>query len=195
MKKFFNSIQILCAGIGGRGVLLASTLLMDSAIRKDVYAIGSDEYGMSQRGGSVVSLVKVGKVKSPFIGKGNADIILGFEESEFLRNLSYLKIGGIAVVNSPKETYESKVKEALNKRKISVYTLDADGIAREGGLYQASNMAILGFFSSLNIEPFTYENLKGAILERLKGKMVEKNLLVFERGFELGREIVQCMNL
>ncbi len=187
MRKRF-SMEILCAGIGGRGVLLASTLLLDSAIRKGIYGIGSDEYGMSQRGGSVVSLVKVGDVKSPLIGKGKADVILGFEESEFLRNLSYAKRGGIGIVNTPKKALNSTLQDLLEKRGVSLYLLDADDIARREGLYQASNMAVLGFFSSLGIEPFTFENLRDSICDRLKGKMLEKNLKIFEKGFEKGRE-------
>lgn len=189
-----NSIQILCAGIGGRGVLLASTILIDCAIRKNVYAIGSDEYGMSQRGGSVVSLVKVGDIKSPLIGKGNADVILGFDESEFLRNLPHIRSGGIAVVNTQKTGIHAIIADRLKKSGVTLYLLDADGIARKAGLYQASNMAILGFFSSLGIEPFTYENVREAICERLRGKMVEKNLHVFEMGFKTGKESILCEN-
>jgi indolepyruvate ferredoxin oxidoreductase beta subunit len=189
MRRRFGPIQILCTGVGGRGVLLSSTLLIDAALRKNIYAIGSDEYGMSQRGGSVVSLVKLGSVKSPLVGKGSADIVLGFEESEFLRALPYLKEGAIAIVNTHKRKIDRKLDEALKRKGIKVYLLDADGIARKEGLYQASNMALLGFLSALGIEPFTYENIKEAIKGRLKGKMVEENLRVFEKGFRKGREI------
>ncbi len=63
------NLQIVCAGIGGRGVLLASTILIETAINEGLKAMASDEYGMSQRGGSVVSLVKVGNFASPLRGK------------------------------------------------------------------------------------------------------------------------------
>ncbi|MBP1749791.1 MAG: iorB-2, partial [Deltaproteobacteria bacterium] len=53
-------LEIVCSGIGGRGVLLASTILIEAAIKSGLKAMASDEYGMSQRGGSVVSLVKIG---------------------------------------------------------------------------------------------------------------------------------------
>jgi len=74
-------LEIVCAGIGGRGVLLASTILIEVAAEAGYRAVASDEYGMSQRGGSVVSLVKVGDFESPLIGREKADILLSFEES------------------------------------------------------------------------------------------------------------------
>ncbi|MCS7280118.1 MAG: 2-oxoacid:acceptor oxidoreductase family protein [Desulfobacterota bacterium] len=191
MRSKGLSIEIICAGIGGRGVLLASTLLIDSAVRKNVYAIGSDEYGMSQRGGSVISQVKIGNVKSPIVGKGRADILLGFEESEFLRNVSYLKKKGIGIVNTNKSEIDRKVTDALKERSVRLYLLDADEIARREGLFLASNMAVLGFLSSLGIEPLTYENLKEAIIYRLQGKMLEGNLKVFENGYRKGLEILK----
>ena len=88
------NLEIVCAGIGGRGVLLASTILIETAIKADLNAMASDEYGMSQRGGSVVSLVKIGDFMSPLIGAEDADILLAFEESEFYSNLRFLKKGG-----------------------------------------------------------------------------------------------------
>lgn len=185
MKRSFS---VVCAGIGGRGVLLASTLLMDSAQAAGVYSIGSDEYGMAQRGGAVISLVKLGNVKSPLIGSGSCDLLLAFEESEFFRNLDFLKPGGISIVNTEKKSLPSILKDSLREFRIRTYLFDADGVARKEGLYQASNMAMLGFLSGLRIWPFTYENLKFAINQRLKGKMLEANLRVFEMGFESFKE-------
>lgn len=56
--------QLICSGIGGRGVLLASTILIETAIESGFKAMASDEYGMSQRGGSVISLVKIGNLRA-----------------------------------------------------------------------------------------------------------------------------------
>jgi indolepyruvate ferredoxin oxidoreductase beta subunit len=92
--------KILIAGIGGRGVLLASNLLLECAFRKRIPVLSSDEYGMSQRGGSVVSHIKVGDFQSPLIGKEEADVMLAFEKTEGYKNLSFLKEGGF-YTNSP----------------------------------------------------------------------------------------------
>jgi indolepyruvate ferredoxin oxidoreductase, beta subunit len=177
-------IEIVCAGIGGRGVLLASSILIEAAIRAGHHAMASDEYGMSQRGGSVVSLVKVGSFESPLIGRENADMLLAFEESEFYRNLTFLKKGGFAIINSAREELPRNIQGLLKKRKVKAFLVNADGIAMDGKVIQASNMAVLGFFSHLSVGPFTCQNLKETILERTKGKSAEKNLEIFEEGYK-----------
>lgn len=180
-------LEILCAGIGGRGVLLASTILMETAIAAGLKASASDEYGMSQRGGSVVSLVKIGEFKSPLIGRENADILLAFEESEFYRNLMFLKRRGMAIVNTSKDALPEEVERLLQKRNIRIQKIDGDGIAKQKGMIKASNIAILGYFSSLGIEPYSSANITRTIVDRTKGKFVEKNLEIFEAGAEKGK--------
>jgi indolepyruvate ferredoxin oxidoreductase, beta subunit len=178
-------LQIVCAGIGGRGVLLASTILIETAIQAGCQAIASDEYGMSQRGGSVVSLVKIGPFKSPLIGRESADVLLSFEESEFYRNLSFLKTGGIAVVNTAKPGLEENIGAFFRERKGFLHLIDADGIAARHGVAQSANMAVLGFFASLSVAPYSRENLQESIEKRLSGKFTRKNLDVFTEACEL----------
>ncbi len=178
-------IEIVCAGIGGRGVLLASTLLIEAAIKEGYSALASDEYGMSQRGGSVVSLVKIGTYKSPLIGREDADILLAFEESEFYRNLTFLKKGGTAVVNRYGTALPEKIGGLLRQRHIGYFPVDADNIAKEKGMIQASNMALLGYFASFAPAPYTFQNLEETIRMRTKGKFVEKNLEIFRSGYDL----------
>jgi indolepyruvate ferredoxin oxidoreductase beta subunit len=177
-------LQIVCAGIGGRGVLLASTILIEVAVKAGLKAMASDEYGMSQRGGSVVSLVKVGDFASPLVGRESADILLAFEESEVYRNLMFLKSGGITLVNSVKKSLSPNIESLLRQRDIKSHLLDADAIAMERGMMQASNMAMLGFFSTLEIEPYSFEKIAGTIREKVKAKLVEKNFEVFMAGRE-----------
>ncbi|MCX8111347.1 MAG: indolepyruvate oxidoreductase subunit beta [Syntrophorhabdaceae bacterium] len=177
-------IEIICAGIGGRGVLLASTILIECAVRMGYHAIASDEYGMSQRGGSVVSHVKIGNSNSPIIGRENADILMAFEESEFYRNLNFLKKGGMAIINSRQRKIPEPVRDLLTKRSILSYMLDGDGIAKKGGMIQASNMALLGFFSAFSLGPYSFESMKETIRERVAEKFFQKNIEVFKAGFE-----------
>ncbi len=184
-------IEIICAGIGGRGVLLASTMLIECAIKMGYHAMASDEYGMSQRGGSVVSHVKVGISKSPIIGRENADILLAFEESEFYRNLSFLKKGGIAIINSKNTSIPETVKDLLMKRSASTYIIDGDGVAKKIGLIQASNMALLGFFSAFSIGPYRFDSLRDTIKEKVAQRFVQKNLDVFQAGYEEAGDIAQ----
>ena len=180
-------MELLCAGIGGRGVLLASTILIETAIRAGYRAMASDEYGMSQRGGSVVSLVKIGDIESPLIGREGAGIMLAFEESEFYRNVASLKRGGMAIINSVKTSLIDSVASLLSERSVSVGFVDADGISRNAGMMQAANMALLGFFSHFAPDPFGYENLEQTIREKVPPKVVEKNIEVFRLGYDNAR--------
>lgn len=180
--------EIICAGIGGRGVLLASTILIEAAIRSGFKAVASDEYGMSQRGGSVVSLVKVGDFASPFIGRENGDILLAFEESEFYKALLFLRKGGLALVNTRAAGLPPSIVTLLEKREITCRLVDADGVARETGMFQSANMALLGSFAAFAIAPFTREVLEETIRSRVPGKFLAKNLEVFGKGYDAAKK-------
>jgi indolepyruvate ferredoxin oxidoreductase beta subunit len=177
-------LEIVCAGIGGRGVLLASTILIETAIKAGLEAMASDEYGMSQRGGSVVSLVKVRDCMSPIVGRENADIVLSFEESEFYRNLVFLKRGGMAIVNTHKRFIPDGIGKLLKERNIQCYLVNADEIASRKGSMQASNMALLGYFSYFKKGPYTFRAIEETIKGKTKGKFIEKNLEVFKAGYD-----------
>ena len=183
MKHNIN-LEIVCAGIGGRGVLLASTILMETAINAGCNAIASDEYGMSQRGGSVISLIKVGDFASPLIGRENADILLAFEESEFYKTLFYLRSGGTAIINTEKKLLPESIQHLLKTRNIRHFLIDADGIAKENKMIQSANMAILGFFSTLSFDPYTPESIKKTITKKVPAKLLEKNRQVFQEGLK-----------
>ena len=135
---FAMNLQIVCAGIGGRGVLLASTIIIETAIKAGLKAMASDEYGMSQRGGSVVSLVKVGNFASPLVGRESANILLSFEESEFYRNLPFLKTGGVTLVNTSRQLLSANIERLLKKRRVQYFLLDADAIAMQKGMIPVS---------------------------------------------------------
>lgn len=181
--------EIICAGIGGRGVLLASTILIEAAIKSGMKAMASDEYGMSQRGGSVVSLVKVGDYASPFIGRENGDVLLAFEESEFYKTLFFLKKGGLTLVNTRHAALPPSIGSLLKKRQISCHLIDADGIAREEGMFQSANMALLGAFAFFGTGPFARNILEATIQSRVPEKFLAKNLAVFGKGFEAAENV------
>jgi len=178
-------LEIVCAGVGGRGVLLASTILMETAIQAGYEAKASDEYGMSQRGGSVLSLIKIGDYASPLIGRENADILLAFEESEFYKTLHFLKKGGLAIINTKKTSLAEPVQRLLGTRSIRSFLIDADGIAKQKKMIQSANMALLGLFSSLSIAPYTAENLEKTIGNKVPAKFLDKNREVFREGTKI----------
>lgn len=181
-----RNLQIVCTGIGGRGVLLASTILIETAAMHGLRAVGSDEYGMSQRGGSVISLIKVGDFASPLIGRENSDVLLAFEESEFYRTLAFLKKGGVAIANRKEKSFPPAITAIGKQRAYLFRTVDADGIAAARGMVQAANMVLLGFFASLAMEPYTFANMKGALEKRVSPRFRQTNIELFERGYEEG---------
>lgn len=92
--------SILLVGVGGQGTILASKILTLGLMESGYDVKMSEIHGMSQRGGSVSSQVRYGdKVDSPVIEKGAADMIVSFEKMEALRNLDYLKEGGVLIIN------------------------------------------------------------------------------------------------
>ena len=175
--------DIILSGVGGQGILSIASIIGLAAVENDLFLKQAEVHGMSQRGGSVVSLVKIGASQSPLIGRENADILLAFEESEFYRNLGFLKKGGMAIVNSTQDVLPEKINNLLVERNNKCFFIAADDIAKEKGMIQASNMAILGFFSYFGIGPYTRESILENLKERTKPKFLDKNVDVFQAGF------------
>jgi indolepyruvate ferredoxin oxidoreductase beta subunit len=156
----------------------------------------SEVHGMSQRGGSVVTYVKYGdKVYSPIIDKGEADIILAFEQLEALRALPYLKIGGKMIANTqkinpmPVITGAAKYPEAILDTigaSVDLTALDALSIAQEAGNAKAVNVVLVGVMAKNTDIP--YETWVQAVRECVPAKFLEANLRAFDAGYRYGSE-------
>lgn len=185
---------IMIVGVGGQGTLLASRIIGAVLLEGGYDVKVSEIHGMSQRGGSVVTYVKYGdKVYSPVIEKGEADLILSFEELEAARWLPYLKKGGRMVLNTQRinpmpvitgaAEYPEEIVEKLKKTGADITAVDALKIAEEAGSAKAVNVALLGVLSA-NTE-FGEE-----VWERAIEKCVpEKALEINKKAFRLAREI------
>ena len=94
------SDNIVLCGVGGQGTVLASKLLAAAAMDRGLPVKTAETIGMAQRGGSVISHVRLGEgAASPLIGKGKADLIIAFEPAEAVRQLAYLRPAGTVVVS------------------------------------------------------------------------------------------------
>jgi indolepyruvate ferredoxin oxidoreductase beta subunit len=174
---------LIIAGVGGRGVLVGSTILLNIAFQQDLPVFSADEYGMSQRGGSVVSHLKIGPYQSPIIGTGEADILLGFEASEGIKNLPMLREGGLCILNKPgKGTGNPSLDAYLDNKEIHLYTLDADRIASEIGSPLSANMVLLGFFSYFGKPIFSFTKLKEYIEHSSPARFLEFNRKALKLG-------------
>ncbi len=143
--------DIILAGVGGQGILSIAAILGAAALNENLYLKQAETHGMSQRGGEVVSHLRISDkpVYSDLIPKGKADIILSVEPLESLRYLPYLKKDGSLVTNTTEfrnipdyPVLEKTFRELGTKLKI--VQIDADKMARETGNPRASNMVMLG---------------------------------------------------
>ena len=187
-----NKSNILIVGVGGQGTLLASVLLGNLALEKGYDVKLSEVHGMAQRGGSVVTHVKISEdtVNSPLIEQGDADIIIAFEELEAYRWLPYLKKGGTMYVNTQQilpmpvimgqAEYPDNIMETLEKQTGKVKAFDALEIAERCGSIKAVNVVLLGAAS--RDLPFDEAAWVKVIEENVKPKFVELNKSAFEEG-------------
>ncbi len=158
--------QAIIAGVGGQGVLFAAKVFTEMARRKKQPVFGSQTFGMAQRGGSVMSHLKIGEFNSPLICEGDADLLLGLDCMEAHRTLPYLHLkqngrGAICVVNVPdaEEFPDRRVADLLIKMGVSVHTCNADAVALQMDNPLVANLVLLGFGSSREHFPFTYEEV------------------------------------
>lgn len=186
-----NKLDIMIVGVGGQGTLLASRVLGTVAQKMGYDVKVSEVHGMSQRGGSVVTYVKMGeKIYSPLIEKGEADVILAFEELEAYRWLEYLKDGGKMIVNSQKinpmpviigkAKYPESIIKKIEEKKIDISSIDALKIAKESGNIKAVNMVLVGLMAaSTGIGKDVWNE---AMKEVIPSKLLEVNLKAFDAG-------------
>ena len=191
-----ETTNILLAGVGGQGVLLASQIFTSVAIEAELDVKQSEVHGMSQRGGSVTSHVRFGKkVYSPTIDPGEADFLIGFERLETLRNMHCLKAGGTVIYNSMRINpgtvasgaveYPGDVPEQILAFGEKTFLIDGLGLAEQAGNARSSNVVMVGAVSSFLSLPESLWESK--IKEILPPKLVDLNL----KAFHLGREAVK----
>ena len=186
--------SIMIVGVGGQGSLLASRLLGNVLLAQGFDVKVSEVHGMSQRGGSVVTYVKYGeKVYSPVIEKGEADVIISFEQLEAARWVSYLKKGGHLIVSTQKldpmpviigaAKYPENIMEKLKDLGVDVIAVDALSLAEEAGSSKASNVVLMGVLSTkMNFDDGLWQN---ALEQCVPAKFLELN----KKAFELGKNV------
>lgn len=186
---------IMIVGVGGQGTLLASRIL-GNVLQSAGYDVKvSEVHGMSQRGGSVVTYIKYGdKVYSPVIEKGQADIIVSFEQLEAARWLSYLKIGGTVITNTQKispmpvitgaAAYPDGLTDKISEAGIKLIAVDALSAANEAGSSKAVNVVLMGVLSKV-LEGFDVSVWENAVKACVPAKVTAIN----EKAFELGRTL------
>jgi indolepyruvate ferredoxin oxidoreductase beta subunit len=190
-----NSVtNVLMAGVGGQGTLLASEILSEVLMQAGYDVKKAEVHGMAQRGGSVVSHVRFGaKVFSAIIPEGQADILFGFELLETYRYLPLVNPNGTVVVNNLRiappsvalgqRDYPENIAEKLTKHVKNVQVVDGLRLAEEAGNPRTVNTVLLGTLSN-NLQP-SHEQWISAINSLVPERFLDVNL----KAFELGRQV------
>jgi len=182
-----ETINIILSGLGGQGILFMTRVLAQAALNKGFNVMGAETHGMAQRGGSVVSHLRLGEAKSSLVRTGTAHFLLSLEENEGYRNLPFLSRGARMYVNTNSKYFpREEVKELLDKRNIIYRSIPAGKMAQELGAPRSSNLALLGYFSAFNEGPIEYEDIKMTIDTISPKRFKDINLKVFEAGYKKG---------
>jgi indolepyruvate ferredoxin oxidoreductase, beta subunit len=196
--------NVLIAGVGGQGNLFASALLAKSAIRRGYQVLATETIGAAQRGGSVVSHIRVADevLYSPIIPDGQADFLVGFEPIELLRQIRKLGRDGQYILNThPILTVGSTmgldhypplsdILSALNEMNVRGYVIRATEAADEIGDPLLMNMVMIGALCAISAF-FELDDIKALVTEGTRKTLVEANLDALEVGAYLIRQATE----
>lgn len=186
--------SVMIVGVGGQGSLLASRLLGNVLLQQGYDVKVSEVHGMSQRGGSVVTYVKYGdKVYSPIVDKGEADIIISFEQLEAARYIEYLKPNGHLITSTQRidpmpvitgaYEYPSEIIKKIKTLGIDIISVDALSLAEQVGNAKASNVVLMGVVSTkMDLDEKYWQK---ALVDCVPEKFLELN----KHAFSLGRNV------
>jgi len=193
MKEF----NIVLAGVGGQGTILAAEILGVAAVKDGLNVRVSEIHGMAQRGGSVTSNVRIGeRVLSSTVMEGQADVLLGFEPIETLRNLRYASEKTLVVVSDEKIpptelaakniAYPSmdEIVEKINHVTKRVVIVETERLAKKAGSILTRNVVLLGALTATGKMPVKTESLMEALRELAPTKHVEMNVKAFRLGYD-----------
>ncbi|MDR1563510.1 MAG: indolepyruvate oxidoreductase subunit beta [Oscillospiraceae bacterium] len=189
-------LNILVTGVGGQGTVLFARLIGSAAISSGYAVKGTETIGMAQRGGSVVSHLRIGElINSPLIPLEKADLIIAFEPAEAVRSLPYLsKEGKLLTLDAPIQPvtasltgkgYEAAEMLGFLKANVSnLSVLSSAELARGSGSAKVINVAMLGFVLAKGWLPFEEEALLAVLNERIPKRFLELNIKALNTGKE-----------
>lgn len=189
-----DTINVLIVGVGGQGTLFAGKVIGEVAEKSGLSVKQSEVHGMAQRGGSVVTYVRIGdQVISPLIEKGEADLIVAFEQLEALRWIEFLKPNGLVIVNEQKISpmpviigaakYPADVFDRMDRAGVQTVRVDAPAIAAQSGNPKAVNIVLLGMLA--NRLPMARELWLDAIAAKSPAAFVTANQEAFNKGWNI----------
>jgi indolepyruvate ferredoxin oxidoreductase beta subunit len=182
--------DIVLGGVGGQGILLASEIIARAAMEKGYRVMMAETHGMAQRGGSVVSHVRLGDIHGALVPEGQGDLVVGFECMEAYRHVHFLKKGGKVLINDHKikpVTLNEYPSLDFDMSPYEVLKIPATHIAQELGNVIVTNMVIVGAMSQFAGLPVTEKELLRALEETIPPEFLDIDKKAFIRGMEAVR--------
>ncbi len=188
-----KTTNILLSGVGGQGIILASKILATGLLTSGYDVKMSEVHGMAQRGGSVTTQVRFGEtVYSPIIGKGQADILVSFEEMETAKWLEFVRPDGTIIINTyripsapiliGKVDYPTGVIAEVQSKIDNTQLLDAAKLAKGLGNIKAMNVVMVGaLVKGLGLTDIDWQKV---IESTVKPKFIDLNIKAFELGMD-----------
>lgn len=185
-------IDIILCGVGGQGILSIAAALGAAALRNNLNIKQAETHGMSQRGGDVVSHMRISDkpIFSDLIPTGGADMILSVEPLEALRYLPFLSPNGYVVTNTtPFKNIKNYPSEESIFQQLNVLphviTIDADKMASDMNAKRSSNIIMLGAAAPfLDMSYKSFEDGIRDIFGRKGDEIVNMNLAALKAGFD-----------
>lgn len=190
--------NLVLAGVGGQGTILASRILARAALLGGLAVRTAETIGMAQRGGSVVSHIRIGGLaRSPLVPRGSADAIIGFEPAEAVRALPYLGPGGTVIVSARAiapvgAVRPSSVADAstlighLRANSGATVVVDTDAVCAECGSPKVLNTTLLGAAAAAGALGLSYDEIEAALRELVPARFLEMNLCALRAGARYG---------
>lgn len=204
MRSGGDIYNLIITGVGGQGNVICSQLIGQALVSKGYLVTIGETYGMAQRGGSVVSHIRIARRKQPgpLIPNGKGDIVVAMEPIEALRVMRDYGNPDLVVITNTRPVYPidvaigdaiypdfEEIKKALSSHSRRTYSIDATGRAVQLGSPILSNMIMMGALLALKILPLNTEEFRHALSSRFGGKRLESNLVALEEGARMLLEL------
>lgn len=188
-------LNILLTGVGGQGTVLAAKVLAQAALEKGWKVRTAETIGMAQRGGNVVSHVRIGnkgeQVHAPLVSRGTADLVIAFEPAEAARVLPYLAPEGTLVFATTaiqpvtaalsKDPYRASdvianMERALAGTQAKLVPVDDAALTKAAGSLKVLNSLLLAKALQTGCVPIDLDDLRAAVTSCVKPRFVDMNL-------------------